>query len=184
VLGYSPVEFGLGTAVMTVGAAIGSMAGQRIVNVTGPRAVGTVGLLLTGAGLLLLTQVSSDGSYFGDIFFGLLLFGPGLGATFVAASVATLTGVAEREAGLASGLNNAAFQIGAAIGSAVVTSVAVSHAGGPDPATALTEGFQSALTAALAFPALGFLCALLFLGKAKAQGPPSVPAGDTMACHR
>jgi predicted MFS family arabinose efflux permease len=117
--------------------------------------------------LLLLTQVSVDGSYFGDIFLGLLVFGPGLGATFVAASVATLAGIAEQESGLASGLNNAAFQIGGALGSAVVTSVAVSQAAGPDPLTALTEGFQSAFTAALIFPALGLIGAIALLGKAK-----------------
>jgi EmrB/QacA subfamily drug resistance transporter len=81
VLGYSAVEFGLGTAVMTVGAAAGSMAGQNVVTRVGPRVVGTAGFLLIGGGLAVLTQVSRDGSYFGDIFLGLLLFGPGLGCT-------------------------------------------------------------------------------------------------------
>ena len=49
-----------------------------------------VALTLTGAGCLVLTQVSVGGSYLGDIFFGLLILRPGLGATYVAASVATL----------------------------------------------------------------------------------------------
>jgi EmrB/QacA subfamily drug resistance transporter len=167
VLGYSAVKYGLGTAVFTIGAIVGSVTGQAIVTRIGPRTVAAVGFFLTGAGLLLLTQVSVDGSYFGDIFLGLLIFGPGLGATFVAASVATLAGIAEQESGLASGLNNAAFQIGGALGSAVVTSVAVSQAAGPDPLTALTEGFQSAFTAALIFPALGLIGAIALLGKAK-----------------
>jgi EmrB/QacA subfamily drug resistance transporter len=169
VLGYSAVEFGLGTAVMTVGAAIGSMAGQAVVTRVGPRLVGAVGFLLIGAGLLVLTRISVDGSYFGDIFLGLLFFGPGLGATFVAASVATLAGVAEREAGLASGLNNAAFQIGGALGSAVVTTVAVSSVGGSDSLSALTDGFHSAFAAAVAFPALGLVCALTLLGLRSAR---------------
>jgi EmrB/QacA subfamily drug resistance transporter len=173
VLGYSAVEFGLGTAVMTVGAAIGSMTGQAVVTRVGPRAVGAAGFISIAAGLLVLTRVSVHGSYFGDIFFGLLLFGPGLGATFVAASVATLTGVSERDAGVASGLNNAAFQIGGALGSAVATTVAVSEAVGPDAATALTEGFQAAFAAAIAFAALGLLCAVLLLGKPKATAGPA-----------
>jgi EmrB/QacA subfamily drug resistance transporter len=175
VLGYSAVEFGLGTAVMTVGAVIGSTTGQAIVTRVGPGAVASAGFLLTGAGLLLLTQVSVDGSYFGDIFFGLLIFGPGLGATFVAASVATLAGVPERESGLASGLNNAAFQIGGALGAAVVTTVAVSQAAGPDPLSALTEGFQSAFAAAIVFPALGLISAIFLLRKAK---PPPRPIAE------
>jgi hypothetical protein len=98
---------------------------------------------------------------------GSLVFGPGLGATFVAASVATLAGIAEQESGLASGLNNAAFQIGGALGSAIVTSVAVSQAAGLDPLTALTEGFQSAFAAALIFPALGLIGAVALLGGGK-----------------
>jgi EmrB/QacA subfamily drug resistance transporter len=165
VLGYSALEFGLGTAVMTVMAIVGSTAGQAIVTRTGFRSVAATGLVLTGAGCLLLTQVSADGDYWGDIFFGLLIFGPGLGATYVAASVATLAGVAERESGLASALNNAAFQIGGAVGSAVVTTVAVSQAEGPDPLSALTEGFQSAFAAAIVFAALGLLFAILLLRK-------------------
>jgi EmrB/QacA subfamily drug resistance transporter len=170
VLGYSALEFGLGTAVMTLMAVAGSTVGQSIVTKVGFRWVATVGLVLTGAGCLLLSQISTDGSYIGDIFFGLLIFGPGLGATYVAASVATLAGVAERESGLASALNNAAFQIGGALGTAVVTSVAVSNTEGPNPLSALTEGFQSAFAAAIVFPALGVLCAILLLRKP--QRPP------------
>jgi EmrB/QacA subfamily drug resistance transporter len=179
VLGYSALEFGLGTTVMTVMAVIGSTSGQAIVTRTGFRWVAAVGLLLTGAGCLLLTQVSAHGSYLGDIFFGLLIFGPGLGAAYVAASVATLAGVAAGESGLASALNNAAFQIGGAIGTAVVTTVAVSEADGPDPLSALTEGFQSAFAAAAVFSALGFLFAVLLLGRPR--GPARLGAEPARA---
>jgi EmrB/QacA subfamily drug resistance transporter len=174
VLGYSALEFGLGTAVMTLMAVAGSTVGQSIVTKVGFRWVATVGLVLTGAGCLLLSQISTDGSYIGDIFFGLLIFGPGLGATYVAASVATLAGVAERESGLASALNNAAFQIGGALGTAVVTSVAVSNTEGPNPLSALTEGFQSAFAAAIVFSALGVLCAILLL-RSPQRPPGPVP---------
>jgi EmrB/QacA subfamily drug resistance transporter len=178
VLGYTALEFGLGTAVMTVMAVIGSTAGQAIVTRVGFRSVAAVGLVLTALGCLLLTQVSVGGSYLGDIFLGLLIFGPGLGATYVAASVATLAGVAERESGLASALNNAAFQIGGALGTAVVTSVALSNTEGPDPLSALTEGFQSAFAAAIVFPVLGLLCAIFLLRKPRGRlRPRPQPAG-------
>jgi predicted MFS family arabinose efflux permease len=114
VLGYSALEFGLGTAVFAALAAVGSIVGQAIVLRVGFRAVATAGMALMGAGSLLLTQASVGGSYFGDIFRGLLLYGIGL--AFVTATVAALAGVAERESGLASGLSNTAFQIGAALG--------------------------------------------------------------------
>jgi EmrB/QacA subfamily drug resistance transporter len=172
VLGYSAIEFGLGTAVLTLGAVVGATAGQVLVTRVGPRPVAVVGLALTGLGCLLLTGISADGSYFGDIFLGLLVFGPGLGSTFVAASVATLAGVAEQESGLASALNNAAFQIGGALGSAVVTTVAVSEAVGADPLAALTEGYQSAFAAAVLFSLLGLLAAGVLLRKPSASAPP------------
>src|SRR4029434_1467527 len=89
--------------------------------------VAAAGMALMGGGALLLTQVSVGGSYFGDIFFGLLVFGPGVGLAFVTASIGALGGVSERESGLAAGLSNTSFQIGAALGVAIVTTVAVSR---------------------------------------------------------
>jgi hypothetical protein len=117
--------------------------------------VAGVGLALTGAGCLLLTQVSASGSPLGDILFGLLIFGPGLGATYVAASIATLAGVAEREAGLASALNNAAFQIGGARHRRGDQRRRLQHRWAK-PLAALTERFRSSSAASI-FPALGLL---------------------------
>ena len=127
---------------------------------------------MMGAGSLLLTQVSVGGSYFGDIFFALLVFGPGIGLAFVTATVAALAGVAEHESGLASGLSNTAFQMGAAIGTAIVASVAVSQtddylAANPDAGrlVALTEGFQSAFLATAVLSGIGVALALLLPGR-------------------
>ena len=180
VLGYTAFEFGLGTAAMTAMTLVGSIAGQSIVTRIGFRTVAAVGMALTGAGCLLLTQVSVHGSYLGDIFFALLVFGPGLGAAYVAASVATLAGVREQESGLASGLNNAAFQIGGALGAAIVTTVAVSGANGSSP-SALTEGFQSAFAAAAVFAGLGLLVAILLLRTQRERRPAAAePAGGVV----
>jgi EmrB/QacA subfamily drug resistance transporter len=167
VLGYSALEFGVSSVVMPVMAAVGSVTGQAIATKGGLRAVVLVGLTLTGVGCLLLTQVSVGGSYLGDIFPGLLVFGPGLGAAFVAGSIASLSGVAEADAGLASGLNNTSFQIGGAVGVAILSTVAVSHADGTEPLAALTNGYQSAFTTAIAFAALGLVVAIVLLGKVR-----------------
>ncbi|HEX6026708.1 MAG TPA: MFS transporter [Solirubrobacter sp.] len=176
VLGYSPLEFGFASVVMPVTAAIGSITGQAIATKGGLRAVAAVGMTLTGLGCLLLTQVSVDGSYLGDIFFALLIFGPGLGAAFVAGSIGSLAGVAERDAGLASGLNNSSFQIGGAIGVAIVSTVAVSQADGADPLTAMTTGFQSAFATAIIFAVAGVLVALALLGKVRVPLPEPEPS--------
>jgi MFS family permease len=107
--------------------------------------------------------VSVGGSYFGDLFLGMLLLGLGVGAAYVAGSIASLTGVAETEAGLASGLNNASFQIGAAVGVAILSTVAVS--GGGDSLAALTQGYRSAFAVAIVVAALGMVAAGLLLGR-------------------
>jgi EmrB/QacA subfamily drug resistance transporter len=167
VLGYSPVEFGLSFLVMPIGATVGSVIGQRIVSRTGYRGIICVGMALMAAGTLLLTRVPVEGSYLTDIFPALLLFGPGVGCVFVAGSIATLAGVAEEESGLASGLSNTSFQIGMALGVAVVSTVSVSQTAGGGHVVALTESLQSAFGAAAAFPAVGLLVALVLLG-----GPP------------
>jgi EmrB/QacA subfamily drug resistance transporter len=172
VLGYSAVKFGLGTAVLAVMVAVGSIVGQAIVQRAGFRAVAVAGMALIGAGSLLLTQVSVGGSYIGDILFGLLVCGAGIGLAFVTATVAALAGVAEHEAGLASGLSNTALQIGAALGVAIVTSVAVSRSEdlltanqGANHLVVLNEGFQSAFLACVVLAGIGMALALLLLGR-------------------
>jgi MFS family permease len=136
-------------------------------------------MALTGLGSLLLTQVSVAGSYLGDLFFALLILGPGIGAAYVAGSIASLTGVAESEAGLASGLNNASFQIGGAVGVAILSTVAVSGAHGAGSLAALTDGYRSAFAVAIAVAALGVVAAGLLLGtrrepNAVAEAEPAV----------
>jgi EmrB/QacA subfamily drug resistance transporter len=181
VLDWSPIQFGLAFVVMPVTAAIGSSTGQAVATKGGVRAVAVVGMVLTGLSCLLLTQVSVGGSYLGDVFFCLLVFGPGLGAAYVAGSIASLTGVAETEAGLASGLNNASFQIGGAVGVAIMSTVAVSGAHGPEPLAALTAGFQSAFAVAIAFAALGVVAASLLLGRSRAPEPEPEPEPEAVA---
>jgi EmrB/QacA subfamily drug resistance transporter len=106
VLGYSAFKFGVSSVVLAVGATAGAIAGQAAVLKAGFRWVAATGLALMGAGSLVLTQVFVHGSYFPDIFFGLLLCGLGIGLALVTATVVALAGVAEHEAGLASGLSN------------------------------------------------------------------------------
>jgi EmrB/QacA subfamily drug resistance transporter len=169
VLGYSTIQFGLMTAVMTVMSVIGAYSAQALVTRVGPRAVGAAGMLLVGVACLLLTQVSSKGSYLDDIFLGLLVFGAGLGATFVASQIAALTGVEEHESGLAAGLVDSSFNIGGALGLAILSTVAIARtadvAGGAGP-QAMTEGFRAAFLVAVGFGFLGLLAALALLPRA------------------
>jgi MFS family permease len=181
VLHWSPIHFGLASVVMPVTAVLGTATAQAIATRGGVRAVAVVALAATGVGCLLLTRVSVGGSYLGDLFFALLVLGPGIGGAFVAGSIASLAGVADSEAGLASGLNNAAFQIGGAVGVAILSTVAVSGAHGADPLAALTAGYRSAFAAAIAVAALGMVAAGLLLGRREARPAPVAEAAPTTA---
>jgi EmrB/QacA subfamily drug resistance transporter len=158
VLGYSALQFGLGTAVLTVMAVVGSTFGQGFVTRVGSRRVAMAAMLLLGIASLLLSRIRVEGTYFGDIFFGLFIFGAGLGSCAVAASIAALMGVTRSEAGLASGLNTAAFQLGGAFGSAVVATVAVSFTVG-STAAALNHGYRASFVACAVFALVGLLVA-------------------------
>jgi EmrB/QacA subfamily drug resistance transporter len=190
VLGYSALEFGGSFVVTPIAAAVGMIFAQAAVQKVGFRPVAATGMALIGSGCLLLSQVSVGGSYFGDIFFGILVIGLGIGPAFATATIAALAGVPERESGVASGLSNTAFQIGIALGVAIVTTVAVSRSEdylaaneGANPLVVLTEGFQSAFLACVVLAAIGVALALALLGR-----PRDVPQErvelDVLAARR
>jgi MFS family permease len=175
VLGYSAIEFGVGSVVLAVAVTVGAIAAQAAVVKVGLRPVAATGMALMGAASLLLTQVSVSGSYLRDIFVGLLVCGLGIGLAFVTATAAALAGVDEHVSGLASGLSNTALQIGAALGVAILTSVAVSSSDESVAANTaanlpavLNEGFQSAFLASVILAGIGLALALLLPGRPRA----------------
>jgi EmrB/QacA subfamily drug resistance transporter len=189
VLGYSAAKFGLGSVVLAVAVTVGAIVAQAAVLKVGLRPVAATGMALMGAGSLLLTQVSVGGSYFGDIFFALLVVGPGIGLAFVTATVAALADVAEHESGLASGLSNTALQIGGALGVAIVSTVAVSRSEhflaaneGANQLVVLNEGFQTAFLAVVVLAAIGMALALLLPGRPRTARQQHLdPAAATSA---
>jgi MFS family permease len=169
VLGYSAVQFGLALTVMTVASIGGSYAAQHVVTRVGFRPVAGVGLALIAGGCLLLTGISVDGTFVGDLLPGLLLFGLGMGATFVAGSIASLTDVPERDSGVASGLQNTSFTLGTALGVAIMSTIATARtekllAGHRVARAAFTAGYQSAFGAAAVVVVVGLVAALITSG--------------------
>jgi EmrB/QacA subfamily drug resistance transporter len=190
VLGYSTVQFGLGVAAMTVMSVGGAVSGQALVTRVGLRPVAVTGMILVATACLLLTQVSVNGSYIGDLFVGLLLFGAGLGATFVASQIAGLSGIGEHESGLAAGLVDSSFNVGSALGIALLSTVAVARtddvladADRPvDPAVAMTEGFQTAFLVALAIAVVGALLAALLFPRREGTEDATIQAPRVPPC--
>ena len=160
-LGVSAVRYGLMSAVLAAAAVVASIIGQHLVTRVGARRVGVVSLLIAGVGTTLMTRLTVDSGYFELAFWGLTIFGAGLGAGTVAGAIASLSDVPAEDSGVASGLQSASFQIGGAIGVAVLSAVAVASTTGSTP-IALTHGYRIAFLAVWIFLVVGLAgCALI-----------------------
>jgi EmrB/QacA subfamily drug resistance transporter len=190
VAAYSPLETGLAYLATSLAALIASVGGSALVTRIGPRLPMVVGLLVFAVGVLLLAQVPVGGEYVPDLLPGLLLSGFGLGLAFVAFSIGALEGVSARDAGLASGLSNTTQQIGGALGTAIMSTLAITRtedllAGGTAQPQALTEGFQLALYASVGLAVAGALAVLALVRPGRTQeaeaGPAAVAPEGTAA---
>jgi EmrB/QacA subfamily drug resistance transporter len=178
VLHFSAIKTGVAYIPSTAAIIVFSGIGQNLVTRYGVRPILTSGLLLAGGAIgIFYTRLPVDGTYWGDLFVPFILTGIGLGLTFVPYSIAGLTGVPPRDAGLASGLINTSPQIGGAIGLAIASTIAATVttrylASTPqgDPLQGVVNGFHAAFIAQAAFTLLGAAVALLMIeGKAKVE---------------
>jgi hypothetical protein len=174
VLGYGPLKAGVSYLPLAGTIIIASGIASQLVTRLGFKPVLLSGFVFIAAGLIWFGQVSWNGGFAADILGPSLLAAVGLGFAFVSVTIAAVGGVAEREAGLASGLINTSEQIGGALGLAVVATIAnsrtadvIATAHGPNALKqALTDGFQSAFLTGAGFALLGLVVAgVLIRGK-------------------
>ena len=150
VLGYSALRTGFTWLTASVTSVAFAGLSQLLVTRGSAKLVMALGMTLIGSGILWATRAPVQGHYWADLAGPLFVTGLGTAFAFIPVSIAALAGVAEREAGLASGLLNTTQQLGGAIGVAIASTVAASHSrtlllrGDAGPA-ALTGGFQRAL---------------------------------------
>jgi EmrB/QacA subfamily drug resistance transporter len=173
ILHASPTWTGLAIAPSAVLAFAGSAVAARLGNRFSGRALAATGLGLVAGGQALLSGVSVDGSYTTDLLPGLLVFGFGLGTSFVGATMMATTGVAPATQGLISGLVGTAQQVGMAVGVAVLVAVAATTTTGtigPTPAAALAAGYGRGLSLG-AFVAAAGLAAVLLIRPARRPAP-------------
>src|SRR5207302_3910361 len=93
--------------------------GGQLVTRFGFKPTLAAGMLFVAAGLVWFSQASVHGGFLTDILGPSLLAAVGLGFGFVTSTIAAVSGVGEREQGLASGLINTSQQIGGALRRAV-----------------------------------------------------------------
>ncbi len=170
ILHFSPVKTGVLFLPFTI--FIGITAGitaRRIAHVS-PKIILVIAPLVISAGLVYFSHIPVDGTYWRDLFPGIVLMASGMGATFVALTLAATSGVPAKESGLASGLLNTSQQIGGALGLAILAAVstsktnAVMAANHGNPAVlqeALVQGFQVGFRVAAGFLLAASLIALI-----------------------
>jgi EmrB/QacA subfamily drug resistance transporter len=130
VRGYDALETGVAFLLPTAFVVAGSSLAGRVVTRCGLRPTLVAGLALGALGALALgLAMSPDGSYTGLIP-GLVAISISDGVVFTTMFIATGTGVADREQGVASGIASTSTSVGAAVGLAVLVLVATSGTDG------------------------------------------------------
>jgi EmrB/QacA subfamily drug resistance transporter len=162
VLGYSAIEAGLAYLPLAATIIVASGVASQLVTRLGVRPVLAIGMGLIAVALVWLSRVSAGGGFASDVLGPSLLAGAGLGFAFVPTTIAAVSGVGERDSGLAS----------------VATSRTGDTAAG-DPAAlqeALTEGFQAAFLGGAAMAGLGLVLTLVLLRSRADARPAATPA--------
>ncbi|WP_439664007.1 DHA2 family efflux MFS transporter permease subunit [Lentzea sp. HUAS TT2] len=163
VLQYTPLQIGLAFMPVALAIAVFSVSlSARLNSRFGERNMLIVGLLFMLVGMIVFAQVPVDGSYLADILPAVAPLGIGMGLSFPALMTLAMSGAAQGEAGLASGLVNTTAQVGGALGLAVLATTSTSYtssllASGVGRLEALTSGFHLAfwISASLVTVALG-----------------------------
>ncbi|MCX2181968.1 MFS transporter [Streptomyces sp. SKN60] len=124
---YSPVKTGFAFVPMIAGMIVGStQIGARLMTRVAPRLLMGPGFLVASVGMLLLTQMETGSSYATLVLPALMLLGLGLGTAFMPAISLATHGVEPRDAGVASAMVNTSQQVGGAIGTALLNTIAAS----------------------------------------------------------
>ncbi|WP_030951658.1 MFS transporter [Streptomyces sp. NRRL S-481] len=127
VKGYSPVKTGFAFLPMIAGMITGStQIGTRLMTRVAPRLLMGPGFLVAALGMLLLTQLEIGSSYAALLLPAMLLLGLGMGTAFMPAMSLATQGVEPRDSGVASAMVNTSQQVGGAIGTALLNTIAAS----------------------------------------------------------
>ena len=170
VLGTGPLETGLAFLPMAATLALGVHAASHAISRHGVRMPLAGGFAVAAIGMLLLTGLDVGGSYAADVLPGMLIAGLGLGIVLVCVAVAVLTGAADDEIGMLSGLNTTGHEIGGSLGVAVLATIATG-AVASSSAAGLANGIGDAFLIAAGIAATASAAAMILLPSATAFLP-------------
>ena len=114
--------------------------------------------------MAVMSLVRPDGSFVVDVLPASLIAAAGMALAFIPSLGTAISSAKPEEGGLASGIVNTSYQVGSALGLAVMTAVATSQ--GADrigDASALTAGYSAAFLGAAGIAVAGALLAAALL---------------------
>jgi EmrB/QacA subfamily drug resistance transporter len=172
VKGYSAIKAGLASVplgvVLIVVAGMGGPVAERI----GVKPVLLSGLAIFTAGVAWMSRISVQGSYLTDVLGPSLIIGLGLALSFVALTIASVSGIEAEYSGVAGGLINMTQSVGGAIGLAVITAVITSHVHGRVPGLAtFNGGLREALSVAAVMGAASLAITAVVLPRRSRSAP-------------
>jgi EmrB/QacA subfamily drug resistance transporter len=172
VVGLSPLQAGAALAPVTVIMLALSARSGRLAQRIGPRLPMTLGPLIAGSGLALLTRVGVGSGYARDVLPAMVVFGLGLSLTVAPLTSTVLSAVGEEQAGIASAFNNAASRVAGLIAVAGLPALTGLPAGALGDRAELAAGFRAAMwiTAGLCM-AGGVVAAFTIRDPKRAPGP-------------
>ncbi|WNM36053.1 MFS transporter [Streptomyces sp. Li-HN-5-11] len=191
ILGYSPLKTGLAFLPLTAAIIIGStQISARLLQHVAPRVLMVPGMVLSAAGLMVLTRMTVDSRYSTEVLPALLLIGLGMGLTFMPVFATATAGVAPQDAGVTSATVNTSQQVGGSIGTALLNTIATTsgtayitaHLHSPaDKARVVPAGIVHGYTVAIWWAAgvmllAGLVAGLMVTGKAPRHGAPAQTA--------
>ncbi|NUR88230.1 MAG: MFS transporter, partial [Nonomuraea sp.] len=120
VSGFSPIAAGLAMLPTTILMMLLSAPAGELAKRVGPRWPMTIGILVAGAGFVLMSMVGAHASYPFLVLPAVTVFGLGLSAAVAPLTSTVLATADERYAGTASGVNNAVARTGSLLAVAAV----------------------------------------------------------------
>ena len=161
VLGFTPLQAGISLLPVTVIMLVLSARSGALAARIGPRLQLSVGPLLVGAGLALLSRVGVNGGYIPDVLPAVLVLGFGLAVTVAPLTAAVLAAAPMEHSGVASAVNNDVARVGSLVAVAVLPTLAgITGESYLHPAV-FSAGFHNAVLIAAIACVVGSMIAVL-----------------------
>jgi EmrB/QacA subfamily drug resistance transporter len=176
--GYGPFESGLALLPMTVAIMVLMIgASSKLIGRLGVKhsLVAGLGLLAVAMLMFVATPSTTDGSFITHVLPASLVAAGGMSLAYIPALMSAVSHARKEESGLASGIVNTSYQIGSALGLAIVVAIAsaqtlVDESNGVGSVDALNNGYHLAFTAAAIVAAIAAIVAFVAIRKPNSSG--------------